>query len=81
MQSHRTSSNKRLCNRAKETFEGLGKTWENWGRTGKAIEGMCLTERLHIRFTTWEAFERAVDNARNNYRDKFIHGEIVVELR
>lgn len=59
-----------MSKREDKTFEEL-----------KEEKEMCLTERLHIHFTTWEAFERAVSDARNNYGDKFIHGEIVVELR
>ena len=41
---------------------------------------MCLTKRLHIRFTTWQAFKRAILQA-EKHGDKQVHGEIIVELR
>ena len=81
MQNHRTSSNRRRHNRAEETFEHLAETWRDYGHVAAVIGGVCLTERLHVRFTTWEAFERAIQEVKNNYGDKFIHGEIVVEIR
>lgn len=41
---------------------------------------MCKTERLHIRFTNWEAFKRTVQKVLK-YEDKQIHGEVVIELK
>ena len=41
---------------------------------------MCLTRRLHIRFTNWDAFKRAITEVKKDYGDKYIHGEIVVEV-
>jgi len=39
---------------------------------------MCLTERLHIRFTTWDALKRAIEKVKKDHGDKNIHGEIIV---
>lgn len=35
---------------------------------------------LRIQFSTWEAFDRAIQEVKNNYGDKMIYGEIYVPV-